>query len=106
MTNSRNQLNPNRMTTHSKLQKMKATLTIFDNLDNKEIKFSVSYKSNPKDAVMRAISSHKKDIGRFCLFGEYSVAITSDETGEVLYNGDIECNAVSGMFNLKMGQVS
>lgn len=85
---------------------MKATLTIFDNLDNKEIKFSVNYKSNPKDAVMRTISSHKKDIGHFCLFGEYSVAMTSDETGEVLYNGDIECNAFSGIFNLKMRQVS
>lgn len=80
---------------------MKATITIFDDLNKKTIEISVNIKGDPAQSLSDSLASkkHREDITHFCLFGEYRANLTSEETGEVLAEGKITANAFSGKYH-------
>lgn len=87
---------------------MKATITIFDDINKRTMKISVTFNGDPAQALSDGIAARKnrKDVTHFCLFGEYKAHLTSDETGEVLAEGKIGANAFSGKYHTSCHNVT
>lgn len=79
----------------------KATITIFDDVNKKTMKLSVTFDGDPAQALSDALAARKnrKSITHFCLFGEYKADLASDETGAVLAKGMITANAFTGKYH-------
>lgn len=83
------------------MTKTKGTIVIFDDINKKTMKISVTFDGDPAQALSDGIAAreNRKDVTHFCLFGEYKAYLTLEETGEVLAEGKITANAFSGKYH-------